>query len=125
MFSERVRPALHNCGFYSAQYSNMRRTQKHRNAMKRVQRDYRDIHFSSDVSGLMRSRRTLASLYRTRKQIKGGPAQLFRGGEAIPVVQGRGCCILTWLTVKHMQGALSDSIYPSMQGNLGPLHMDL
>ena len=64
--------------------------------MKRVQWDYRGIHFRGDVSGLMKSRRTLANLYRTRKQIKGGPAQLFRGGESIPVVQGRGCCILTW-----------------------------
>lgn len=39
VFSERVRPALHNCGFCSAQSSNMRRRQKHSNAMKRVQRD--------------------------------------------------------------------------------------
>ena len=73
----------------------------------------------------MRSRRTLANLYITRKQIKRGPGQLFRGGEVIPVVQGRGCCMLTWWTVKHMQGALSDSIYPSMQENLSAFHVDL
>ena len=86
---------------------------------------YRGIHFGSDVSRVMRSRRILANLYRIRKQTKGIPAQPFRGGEAIPVVQGRGCCILIWWTGKHMQGALSDSIYPSMQGNLSPLHIDL
>ena len=81
--------------------------------------------FGSDVTGAMRSCRTLANFYRTRKQIKGDPAQLLRGGEAIPVVQERGCCNLTWWTVKHMQGALSDSIFPAMQEILSPRHTDL